>query len=75
MSIWRRSLRTHGPHPTRGYSDQIAAARLLMEVYGLTPKGKPQIRPAPLVATQRDQADAGGSDVYIPESTGKGREL
>jgi hypothetical protein len=46
------------PHPTRGYSDQIAAARLLVELlYSLTPKGRPHVGPACVVASQPDQTD------------------
>jgi hypothetical protein len=53
------------PHPRRGYSDQIAAARLAADIGGLTSTTQKQ---APILNANIIQTSILGSDVYMPES-------
>lgn len=55
------------PHPTRGYQDQIAAARLAAEIGGLIDKGKPQVQQSAFVTAQFVQNNSVGSQVYMSE--------
>jgi hypothetical protein len=53
------------PHPRRGFSDHIAAARLAADIGGLTPTSPKQ---APIFNANIIQTSILGSDVYMPES-------
>jgi hypothetical protein len=52
------------PHPRRGFSDQIAAARLAADIGGLTGTGQKQ---APILNANIIQTSILGSDVYMPQ--------
>jgi hypothetical protein len=55
------------PHPKRGFTDQISAARLAAEIGGLIDR-KAQGQQVPTVTAQIIQTSILGSDVYIPEN-------
>jgi hypothetical protein len=46
------------PHPSRGFQDQIAAARLAAEIGGFIDKGKPQVQQSAFVTAQFVQNNA-----------------
>jgi hypothetical protein len=52
------------PHPRRGFSDQIAAARLAADIGSLTPASQ---RQAPILNTNIIQTSILESDVYMPQ--------
>jgi hypothetical protein len=54
------------PHPSRGFQDQIAAARLAAEIGGLIEKGKPQVQQSAFITAQFVQKNSVGSQVYTP---------
>lgn len=63
------------PHPVKGFSDQVAAARLVAEMNGFIDKNKTQNPLAPIVQAQFIQNNVLDSDVYVPEIDRRRRKI